>query len=94
MKRRAHITLDDIAKKVKVSRVTVSKALRGHPDISEKTSKLVRKVANDLGYSPNFIARNLSARRSNMLGVVVPKIAHFFFHQINQFRIGNLINFV
>ena len=75
MKRRAHITLDDIAKKVKVSRVTVSKALRGHPDISEKTSKLVRKVAADLGYSPNFIARNLSARRSNMLGVVVPKIA-------------------
>jgi LacI family transcriptional regulator len=82
VKRRAHITLDDIAKKVKVSRVTVSKALRGHPDISEKTSKLVRKVANDLGYSPNFIARNLSARRSNMLGVVVPKIAHFFFSSL------------
>jgi LacI family transcriptional regulator len=82
VKRKAHITLDDIAKKVKVSRVTVSKALRGHPDISEKTSKLVRKVANDLGYSPNFIARNLSARRSNMLGVVVPKIAHFFFGSV------------
>jgi LacI family transcriptional regulator len=82
MKRKAHITLDDIAKKVKVSRVTVSKALRGHPDISEKTSKLVRKVATDLGYSPNFIARNLSARRSNMLGVVVPKIAHFFFSSV------------
>ena len=82
VKRKAHITLDDIAKKVKVSRVTVSKALRGHPDISEKTSKLVRKVADDLGYSPNFIARNLSARRSNMLGVVVPKIAHFFFSSL------------
>jgi LacI family transcriptional regulator len=82
VKRRAHITLDDIAKKVKVSRVTVSKALRGHPDISEKTSKLVKKVAADLGYSPNFIARNLSARRSNMLGVVVPKIAHFFFGSV------------
>jgi LacI family transcriptional regulator len=82
VKRKAHITLDDIAKKVKVSRVTVSKALRGHPDISEKTSKLVRKVANELGYSPNFIARNLSARRSNMLGVVVPKIAHYFFSSL------------
>lgn len=82
MKRKAHITLDDIAKKLKVSRVTVSKALRGHPDISEKTAKLVRKVAAELGYSPNFIARNLSARRSNMLGVVVPKIAHFFFASV------------
>ena len=82
MKRKTHITLDDIAKKVKVSRVTVSKALRGHPDISEKTAKLIRKVAAELGYSPNFIARNLSARRSNMLGVVIPKIAHFFFGSV------------
>jgi LacI family transcriptional regulator len=82
VKRKAHITLDDIATRLKVSRVTVSKALRGHPDISERTAKLVRKVAAELGYSPNFIARNLSARRSNMLGVVVPKIAHFFFGSV------------
>jgi LacI family transcriptional regulator len=82
VKRKSHITLDDIAKKVKVSRVTVSKALRGHPDISEKTANIVRKVAAELGYSPNFIARNLSARRSNMLGLVVPKIAHFFFGSV------------
>lgn len=82
MKRTVHITLDDIAKKLKVSRVTVSKALRGHPDISEKTAKRIRKVASDLGYSPNFIARNLSSRRSNMLGVVIPKIAHFFFGSV------------
>lgn len=82
MKRTSHITLDDIAKKLKVSRVTVSKALRGHPDISDKTAKRIRKVASDLGYSPNFIARNLSARRSNMLGVVIPKIAHFFFGSV------------
>jgi LacI family transcriptional regulator len=72
-------TLDDIAQRVKVSRVTVSKALRGHPDISDKTARLVRKVAEEIGYRPNIIARSLSARRSNMIGLVVPKIAHFFF---------------
>ena len=82
MKTKNHITLDDIAKKVKVSRVTVSKALRGHPDISEKMANRIRKVAGDLGYSPNFMARNLSARRSNTLGVVIPKIAHFFFGSV------------
>jgi len=82
VKRKSHITLDDIAKKLKVSRVTVSKALRGHPDISEKTAKRIRKTASDLGYSPNFIARNLSARQSNMLGVVIPKVAHFFFGSV------------
>ncbi|MGA9406768.1 MAG: LacI family DNA-binding transcriptional regulator [Bacteroidota bacterium] len=79
MKRSAHVTLDDIARKLKVSRVTVSKALRGHSDISDETAKKVRRIAKELGYSPNYMARNLSARRSNMLGFVVPKIAHFFF---------------
>jgi LacI family transcriptional regulator len=59
--------------------VTVSKALRGHSDISDETAKQVHRIAKELGYSPNYMARNLSARRSNMLGLVVPKIAHFFF---------------
>jgi LacI family transcriptional regulator len=75
-------TLDDIAQRVKVSRVTVSKALRGHPDISDKTARMVRKVAEEIGYRPNIIARSLSARRSNMIGLVVPKIAHFFFGSV------------
>ena len=79
MKRVSHITLEDIARQLDVSRVTVSKALRGHPDISSEMTKRVRKAADDLGYSPNIIARSLSARRSNMIGLVVPKIAHYFF---------------
>ncbi len=79
MKRKSHVTLEDIAKKLKVSEVTVSKALRGHSDISDETAKKVHQIAKELGYSPNYLARNLSARRSNMLGVVVPKLAHFFF---------------
>lgn len=82
MKNGSHVTINDIAKRLKVSQVTVSKALRGHPDISVETTKRVKKVANELGYSPNFMARNLSARRSNMLGLVVPKVAHFFFGSV------------
>ena len=39
MKRNVHITLADIAERLDVSRVTVSKALRGHPDISEGMAK-------------------------------------------------------
>lgn len=80
--RRAHVTLEDIAKRLKVSRVTVSKALRGHPDISPEMTKKVRKKATELGYTPNIIARSLSSRRSNMIGVVVPKIAHSFFSSV------------
>lgn len=79
MKRRAHTRLEDIARRLNVSRVTVSKALRGHPDISQEMTARVHKVADDMGYIPNIIARSLSSRRSGMVGLVVPKIAHFFF---------------
>jgi LacI family transcriptional regulator len=73
------ITLADLAKKLKVSKVTISKALRDHPDISRETKKRVKTLATELGYTPNYIARNLSARKSGTIGVVVPKIAHHFF---------------
>jgi len=82
MKKRQHVTLSDIAGKIGVSKVTVSKALRGHPDISTETSRKVKKLARELGYTPNFWARNLSSKKSNTIGVVVPKIAHFFFSSV------------
>jgi LacI family transcriptional regulator len=82
LNRRHTITLGDIAEKLKVSKVTVSKALRGHPDIPKGTAERIKKVANQLGYSPNYMARNLSSKKSNTIGVVVPKIAHFFFGSV------------
>jgi len=76
------VTLNDIAAKLKLSAVTISKALRDHPDISPATTKLIKHVAQELGYLPNIMARNLSARKSNTIGVVLPKIAHSFFGSI------------
>lgn len=73
------VTLNDIAKKIGVSIITVSKALRDHPDISESTARLVKNTADELGYSPNFMARNLASKKSNSIGVVLPQIAHHFF---------------
>jgi len=76
------IKLEDLAKKLKVSTVTVSKALRDHPDISSATKKKVKELADKLGYMPNYMARNLSSRHSQTIGLVVPKIAHLFFSSI------------
>jgi LacI family transcriptional regulator len=73
------IKLDDLAKELNVSKVTISKALRDHPDISPETKAKVRELAERLEYTPNFMARSLSSRRSNTIGLVVPKIAHVFF---------------
>ena len=76
------IKLEDLAKKLKVSKVTISKALRDHPDISAATTARVKELADKLGYMPNAMAKNLSARKSNNIGLVVPKIAHFFFASV------------
>ena len=82
MNKKFQITLDDIAKRLNVSKVTVSKALRGHPDISIETTQKVKEVAKELGYTPNFMARNLSSKSSHTIGLVVPKIAHYFFGSV------------
>jgi LacI family transcriptional regulator len=81
-KRIKPIKLEDLSKKLGVSKVTVSKALRNHPDISHATTAKVKALAEKLGYMPNYMAKNLSSRKSNTIGLVVPKIAHFFFGSV------------
>ena len=76
------IKLEDLAKKLKVSKVTISKALKDHPDISAATKVKVKKLAERLCYMPNIMAKNLSSRKSNTIGLVIPKIAHFFFASV------------
>ena len=82
VKKAFHVTLADIARKLDVSTVTVSKALRGHPDISEETVRKIKKLAREMGYTPNRIASSLSSRKSNTIGVIIPKVAHFFFSSV------------
>lgn len=73
------VTQLDIAKKLNVSRITVSKALRNHPDISAKMKEMVRKAVEEMGYSPNLIATQLSLRKTFTIGIVVPDLENSFF---------------
>jgi DNA-binding LacI/PurR family transcriptional regulator len=75
----AKINQKDIALALKLSRVTVTKALQDHPDIALKTRKLVKDKALEMGYVPNFIGRSLSSSKTYNIGVCLPKIAHSFF---------------
>ena len=72
-------TIKDIANEINVSSSTVSRALSDHPDISEKTKTLVKKVAEEFNYNPNLIAQSLKSQRTKTIGVVVPEIDHIFF---------------
>lgn len=73
-KKRTRPTLSDIARVLDVSEATVSRALRGSPEISEHTRSLTRRVAQDLGYVPNAAARNLARQESRTLGLLVPDV--------------------
>ena len=75
----AQITIKDIARQLNISPSTVSRALRGHPDISPKTRELVVAQAAKYNYRPNLIAQSLQNQRTNTIGVIVPEIRHFFF---------------
>jgi DNA-binding LacI/PurR family transcriptional regulator len=72
-------TIIDIAKKLKISASTVSRALNDHPDIKKETKDLIKNTAKKLNYFPNPIARSLKNKRSNVIGVIVPEIKHDFF---------------
>ena len=65
-------TLKTIGRLAGLSHVAVSKALRDAPDISDATKARVRKIAEELGYTPNVAARNLYLRRTSSFGMVVP----------------------
>lgn len=65
-------TLKTIAKLAGLSHVAVSKALRDAPDISAATKERVKKIADEIGYTPNVAARNLYLRRTSTIGMVVP----------------------
>lgn len=72
----------DIAKKLNISRVTVSKALRDHPDISPAMKKKINVIARQMGYVPNQIARQLNSRRTFTIGIVIPDLENSFFSYI------------
>jgi DNA-binding LacI/PurR family transcriptional regulator len=74
-----HATIIDIAKRLRISPSTVSRALRDHPDIKQETKELVRQIAAELHYSPNPIAQSLKSNRTTTIGVMVPEIKHDFF---------------
>ncbi len=64
------VSMKDIAKTCGVSIATVSKALNGHSDVSEKKRLEIRKTADELGYLPNCSARALKTKRTYNLGIL------------------------
>jgi LacI family transcriptional regulator len=66
------ITIKDIAQRVGKSTTTVSRALNDYDDISAETKALIRRVADEMGYSPNAFAQRLQKQRTDTLAFILP----------------------
>jgi LacI family transcriptional regulator len=62
--------------------MTVSKALRDEPDVSETTKSRLRLLAQQMGYVPDSTAQGLRTRTSRLFGLVIPSLANPIFSRI------------
>ncbi|MCK9409513.1 MAG: LacI family transcriptional regulator, partial [Bacteroidetes bacterium] len=79
------IKLKDIALKTGFSLSTVSRVLhKGSKkiSISEETTLIIKKTAEELGYHPNVLARSLRTEQTHEIGILVPDISNPFFSTI------------
>ena len=72
-------TIYDIAKALDITPSTVSRALNDHPRISAKTKAAVKEVAKQLNYKQNNLASALGGGKSNIIGLIIPRINRSFF---------------
>lgn len=75
-------SIDDVAGRAGVSTATVSRALRGLPNVSAATRDRVLRAAAELDYVVSPSASSLASGRSRVVGVVVPYVNRWFFSQV------------
>lgn len=77
-------TIKDVAKLAGVSVSTVSRALNGTVRVDEKLKEKVLSAAQELGYTPNDVARSLKMQDSSFVAYVVSNTADPFFTSISR----------
>jgi len=76
------VTIYDIAKKLNISAATVSRGLKDHPGINKNTKKKILTAASEMGYRSNSFASGLRKKRSNIIGVIVPRLNSNFMSDV------------
>lgn len=79
---KAMATIKDVAKRSGVTATTVSRMLNNKANVSNATRAKIEQAMAELNYCPNEIARALSAKRSNIIGLIVPAINNPYFGQV------------
>ncbi|OIQ97947.1 HTH-type transcriptional repressor PurR [mine drainage metagenome] len=75
-------TLKKLSEILNLSISTVSRALKDHPDISDKTKTKVKELAQALDYEPNSYAIQLRTNKSKVIGILLPSVTNFFYDSV------------
>lgn len=75
-------SIHDVARATGVSTATVSRALRGLPNVSAQTREAVRRAARELGYVPSSSAAGLASGRHHAIAAIVPVIDRWFYAMV------------
>lgn len=75
-------SIGDVARRAGVSVATVSRALRGLPNVAEATRRKVEAAAAELDYVVNPNASRLAAGHNTTIGAVVPHIGGWYYHAV------------
>ncbi|SIO26335.1 transcriptional regulator, LacI family [Carnobacterium alterfunditum] len=70
------VTIKDIAQQAGVAKSTVSRYLNGG-SVSKKTKAKLDQIVNETGYTPNTFAQSLKAKKTNMIGTIIPRLDSF-----------------
>mgnify|MGYP000864619379 CR=1 FL=1 len=73
------VRLVDIAERIGVSVMTVSKALRDQPDVAASTRSRIKAAAKEMGYTPDTSAQSLRTRATKIFGLVIPSTTNPIF---------------
>lgn len=65
------VTIKDVARRLKLSITTVSRALDGYDDVAEDTRERVRSAAAQMGYAPSHMARQMRRQRADSIGFAI-----------------------
>ena len=67
------VTIKELAEKAGVSKTAVSFAFNNPKRISEETYNRIMKIAKEIGYSPDPLARILATKQTGTIGVLFPQ---------------------
>ncbi|WP_431688884.1 LacI family DNA-binding transcriptional regulator [Hahella sp. NBU794] len=82
MPKKSKVTITDIARRVNMTTITVSRALNKPELVKKETLDRILEVARELNYVPNAFARNLKGSKSRLIGIITASMDNPFYSEM------------